>query len=38
VHYNTGYGNSKSDPTKIPPGQGNLAPYIQDVTYHLVVK
>jgi hypothetical protein len=38
VHYNTGYGNSKSNPAKIPPGQGNAAPYIQDVTYHLTVK
>jgi hypothetical protein len=37
VHYTTGYRDSRSDPT-IPPGQGNLAPYIQDVTYHLIVK
>jgi hypothetical protein len=37
VHYTTGYRDSKSDPT-IPPGQGNDAPYIQDVTYRLVVK
>ena len=37
VHYTTGYRDSRSDPT-IPPGQGNLAPYIQDVTYHLKVK
>jgi hypothetical protein len=37
VHYTTGYRDSKSDPT-IPPGQGNQAPYIQDVTYHLIVK
>ncbi|MGN6615018.1 MAG: hypothetical protein ACTHKC_08245 [Candidatus Nitrosocosmicus sp.] len=38
VHYNTGYGNSKSDPANIPPGQGSPKGYIQDVTYHLVVK
>jgi hypothetical protein len=38
VHYNTGYGNSKSNPANIPPGQGNPKGYIQDVTYHLVVK
>lgn len=37
VHYITGYKDSKSDPT-IPPGLGNPAPYIQDVTYHLKVK
>jgi hypothetical protein len=37
VHYTMGYRDSKSDPT-IPPGQGNQAPYIQDVTYRLVVK
>jgi hypothetical protein len=37
VHYTTGYRDSRSDPT-IPPGQGNQAPYIQDVTYHLIVK
>jgi hypothetical protein len=38
VHYNTGYGNSKSNPEKFPPGQGNPKGYIQDVTYHLIVK
>jgi len=38
VHYNTGYGNSKSNPANIPPGQGNPKGYIQDVTYHFVVK
>lgn len=37
LHYTTGYRDSRSDPT-IPPGQGNEAPYIQDVTYRLVVK
>ena len=37
VHYTTGYRDSRSDPT-IPPGQGNQSPYIQDVTYHLIVK
>ena len=37
LHYTTGYKDSRSDPS-IPPGQGNLAPYIQDVTYHLKVK
>jgi hypothetical protein len=37
VHYTTGYRDSKSDPT-IPPGQGNEAPYIQDVTYRLIAK
>jgi hypothetical protein len=37
LHYTTGYRDSRSDPS-IPPGQGNLAPYIQDVTYHLKVK
>lgn len=37
VHYTTGYRDSRSDPT-IPPGQGNNAAYIQDVTYRLVVK
>jgi hypothetical protein len=37
LHYTTGYRDSRSDPS-IPPGQGNLAPYIQDVTYHLIVK
>jgi len=37
VHYITGYRDSRSDPT-IPPGQGNQSPYIQDVTYHLIVK
>jgi len=37
VHYTTGYRDSRSDPT-IPPGQGNAKPYIQDVTYRLVVK
>jgi hypothetical protein len=37
VHYTTGYRDSRSDPS-IPPGQGNIAPYIQDVTYHLIVK
>jgi hypothetical protein len=37
LHYTTGYSDSRSDPS-IPPGQGNLAPYIQDVTYHLIVK
>jgi hypothetical protein len=31
LHYTTGYKDSRSDPS-IPPGQGNLAPYIQDVT------
>jgi hypothetical protein len=37
LHYTTGYRDSKSDPT-IPPGQGNEAPYIQEVTYRLIVK
>lgn len=37
LHYTTGYRDSRSDPT-IPPGQGNSAAYIQDVTYRLVVK
>jgi hypothetical protein len=37
LHYTTGYRDSRSDPS-IPPGEGNLAPYIQDVTYHLIVK
>lgn len=37
LHYTTGYRDHKSDPT-IPSGQGNKDPYIQDVTYHLVVK
>ena len=37
LHYITGYRDSRSDQS-IPPGQGNLAPYIQDVTYHLIVK
>lgn len=37
LHYTTGYKDSRSDPS-IPPGQGNTAPYIQDVTHHLIVK
>jgi hypothetical protein len=37
VHYTTGYRDSRSDPS-IPPGQGNDAAYIQDVTYRLIVK
>jgi hypothetical protein len=37
LHYTTGYRDSRSDPS-IPPGQGNLAPYIQDTTYRLIVK
>ena len=37
LHYITGYRDSRSDPS-IPPGQGNLQPYIQDVTYHIIVK
>ena len=37
LHYTTGYKDSRSDPS-IPPGQGNTAPYIQDVTHHLTVK
>ena len=37
LHYTTGYRDSRSDPT-IPMGQGNKEPYIQDVTYHLIVK
>jgi hypothetical protein len=37
LHYTTGYRDTRSDPS-IPPGQGNLAPYIQDVTYRLNVK
>jgi hypothetical protein len=37
LHYTTGYRDSRSDPT-IPVGQGNKEPYIQDVTYRLMVK
>jgi hypothetical protein len=37
LHYTTGYRSTSSDPT-IPPGQGNNAAYIQDVTYRLIVK
>jgi hypothetical protein len=37
VHYNTGYAKLNSDPTNMP-GQGNPKGYIQDVTYHLIVK
>lgn len=37
LHYYTGYKDSRSDPT-IAPGQGNQAPYIQEVTYHIIVK
>ena len=37
LHYTTGYKDSRSDPT-IPVGQGNKEPYIQDVTYRLVVQ
>jgi hypothetical protein len=37
LHYITGYRDHRSDPT-IPIGQGNKEPYIQDVTYRLIVK
>lgn len=37
LHYTAGYRDSRSDPS-IPAGQGNQKPYIQDVTYHLIVK
>jgi hypothetical protein len=37
LHYTTGYRDHRSDPT-IPIGQGNKEPYIQDVTYRLLVK
>jgi hypothetical protein len=37
LHYTTGYRDSRSDPA-IPIGDGNKEPYIQDVTYHLIVK
>ena len=35
LHYTTGYKDSRSDPS-IPPGQGNLAPYIR--REHIILK
>jgi hypothetical protein len=37
IHYITGYRDQRSDPT-IPEGEGNKNPYIQEVTYRLIVR
>lgn len=37
LHYTAGYRDSRSDPT-IPEGQGNQSPYVQDVTYNILVR
>jgi hypothetical protein len=37
IRYTTGYRDHRSDPT-IPEGEGNKNPYIQEVTYRLIVR
>jgi hypothetical protein len=37
IRYTTGYRDHRSDPT-IPEGKGNKNPYIQEVTYRLIVR